>query len=126
MPVIRGIKMKYNPTAPIYLQIIECLKKDIVTGSLAPGARLDSVRALSDRFEVNLNTMQRACSELEKLGAINTQRGIGSFVTEDKKIITSLQNEMSDDLVSSFISGMQDLGYSDKSVVELINKALKR
>jgi len=33
---------------------------------------------------------------------------------------------MSDDLVSSFISGMQDLGYSDKSVVELINKALKR
>ena len=126
MPVIRGIKMKYNPTAPIYLQIIECLKKGIVTGSLAPGARLDSVRALSDRFEVNLNTMQRACSELEKLGAINTQRGIGSFVTEDKKIITSLQNEMSDDLVSSFISGMQDLGYSDKSVVELINKALKR
>ena len=118
--------MKYNPTAPIYLQIIECLKKDIVTGALAPGARLDSVRVLSDRFEVNLNTMQRACSELEKLGAISTQRGIGSFVTQDHRIITSLQNEMSDDLIGSFISGMQDLGYSDESVVELIHKALKR
>ena len=126
MPVIRGINMKYNPTAPIYLQIIECLKKDIVTGLLAPGARLDSVRALSDRFEVNLNTMQRACSELEKLGAINTQRGIGSFVTNDKTIITSLQNEMSGDLVDSFISGMQDLHYPEDKIIELIRKKLNR
>ena len=126
MPVIRGIKMKYNPTAPIYLQIIECLKKDIVTGLLAPGARLDSVRALSDRFEVNLNTMQRACSELEKLGAISTQRGIGSFVTQDTAVIDSLQNEMSEDLLDSFIRGMQDLGYPEDKICELIRKKLNR
>jgi DNA-binding transcriptional regulator YhcF (GntR family) len=118
--------MKYNPTSPIYLQIIDCLKKDIVTGVLAPGVRLDSVRALSDRFEVNLNTMQRACSELEKLGAISTQRGIGSFVTNDKTIITSLQNEMSGDLVDSFISGMQDLHYPEDKIIELIRKKLNR
>lgn len=118
--------MKYNPTAPIYLQIIEYLKKDIVTGKLAAGSRLDSVRTLSDRFEVNLNTMQRACAELEKQSAIITQRGIGSFVTEDKKIIAALQDEMSGGLVDSFISGMQDLGFPEDIIFDLIRKALKR
>lgn len=53
------------------------------------------MRTLSDRFEINLNTMQRACSELKKQGAIITQRGIGSFVTDDKDIIAALQDEMS-------------------------------
>jgi len=117
--------MKYNPTAPIYLQIIECLKMDIVTGTMAPGARLDSVRALSDRFEVNLNTMQRACAELEKQGAIMTLRGIGSFVTEDKAIITALQAEMSDGLAAVFLSGMLGLGFTENMIFEIIRKALK-
>jgi len=118
--------MKYNPTAPIYLQIIEYLKKDIVTGKLAAGERLDSVRTLSDRFEVNLNTMQRACSELEKQGAIITQRGIGSFVTDDHEVISALQNEMSGGLIDLFISGMQDMGFPEETIVDLIRKALKR
>jgi len=120
------MKMKYNPTAPIYLQIIECLKMDIITGALAPGARLDSVRALSDRFEVNLNTMQRACAELEKQGAIMTLRGIGSFITDDKAIITALQAEMSDGLAAVFVSGMQGLGYTEDMIFEVIRKALKK
>jgi len=118
--------MKYNPTAPIYLQIIECLKKDIVTGRLASGARLDSVRTLSDRFEVNLNTMQRASAELEKQGVIITQRGIGSFVTDNNAVIAALQEEMSGCLVHSFISGMQDLGFQEDTIFDLIRKALKR
>lgn len=118
--------MKYNPTAPIYLQIIECLKKDIVIGVLAPGARLDSVRSLSDRFEVNLNTMQRACAELEKQGAIVTHRGIGSFVTEDKVIISALQEEMSGELMHSFLNGMQSLGYTEDAIFELIRKAVRK
>ena len=118
--------MKYNPTAPIYLQIIDCLKKDIVTGRLPAGSKLDSVRTLSERFEVNLNTTQRACAELEKQGAIITQRGIGSFVTDDKAIIAALQDEMSGGLVDSFISGMQDLGFPEDTLFNLIRKALKR
>jgi len=118
--------MIYNPTAPIYLQIIEFLKKDIITGVLAPGGRLDSVRALSDRFEVNLNTMQRACAELEKQGVIVTQRGIGSFVTEDRTVISALKDEMSDIMAVTFIKGMISLDFTEDEILEIIKKTLKK
>ena len=47
--------MKFNPTVPIYLQIMDVVKKDVVTGVLARGERVESVRALSEKFGVNLN-----------------------------------------------------------------------
>lgn len=118
--------MKFNTTAPIYLQIMDQIKKEIVTGVLACGGRLDSVRALAGRFEVNLNTMQRACSELERQGIIYTQRGVGSFVTRDAKIITALKEEMSKGLIESFIGGMESLGYQKSEILEAIRKVLEK
>ncbi len=118
--------MKFNTTEPIYLQIINCIKKDIVTGTLATGKRLDSVRALSEKFEVNLNTMQRACSELERQGIIYTQRGIGSFVTEDKALISGLKKEMSSTLVEGFINGMAGIGYNKNEILSLIREELEK
>lgn len=118
--------MKFDTTIPIYIQIMDCIKKDIVTGVLARGGRMDSVRALAEKFEVTLITMQRACSELERLGVIYTQRGIGSFVTEDEMVINTLKAEMSAELIESFISGMKDLGYSKDEILEIIEKELRK
>ena len=117
--------MKYNAKVPIYLQIMDSIKKDIVTGVLARGGRLDSVRSLAEKYEVNLNTMQRACSELERQGVIYTQRGIGSFITEDEKVIRTLKKEMSSGLIESFIQGMKDLGYSRMEILDIIRKELE-
>lgn len=118
--------MKFNTTAPIYLQIMNNIKKDIVTGMLIRGGRLDSVRALSEKFEVNLNTMQRACAELERQGVIYTRRGIGSFVTEDETVISALKEEMSAELVENFISGMEGIGYNNDEIFEIIRKVLEK
>ena len=118
--------MKFNPTIPIYMQIMNRIKKDIVTGAIARGERIDSMRTLSEEFGVNLNTMQRACSELERQQVIFTQRGIGSFVTEDETIITSLKMEMSRDLVDDFINGMKGIGYAESEILEIVRKALEK
>lgn len=118
--------MEFNTTTPIYLQIMDNIKKDIVTGVLSRGGRLDSVRALSEKFGVNLNTMQRACSELERQGVLSTQRGIGSFVTEDKVIITALKEEMSLGLIESFVCGMEGIGYKKNEILEIIRKVLEK
>jgi GntR family transcriptional regulator len=118
--------LKFNTTSPIYLQIMDEIKKDIVTGTLIRGGRLDSVRALSEKFGVNLNTMQRARSELERQGIIVTQRGIGSFVTENEKIITSLKEAMSVKLIKGFVNGMESLGYQKNEILEILRKALEK
>lgn len=118
--------MKFNTTAPIYLQIINSIKKDIVTGTLARGSRIDSVRALSEKFEVNLNTMQRACSELERQGILYTQRGIGSFVTEEQEVISGLKKEMSIELVENFIGGMTGIGYNKDEILNILREVLNK
>jgi len=115
--------MNFNPAIPIYMQIMDMIKRDIVTGALARGERIDSVRALSEKFGVNLNTMQRACSELERQNVINTQRGVGSFVTEDAQTIANLKEEMSNGMISEFLQGMQNLGYNKQEILEIIRKA---
>lgn len=118
--------LNFNPAVPIYLQIMDCLKKDIVTGVLTRGGRIDSVRVLAEKFKVNLNTMQRACSELERQGVIYTQRGVGSFVTEDESIISALKEEMSENLIDSFVCGMQSIGYPKSEILKIIRKVLEK
>ena len=118
--------MKFNPTVPIYLQIMDSIKKDIVTGVLSRGERIESVRALSEKFEVNLNTMQRACSELERAQVIFTQRGVGSFVTEDESVIQSLKQEMCSGMVENFVQGMRGIGFANKEVLDIVGKALQK
>ncbi len=118
--------MKFNPTVPIYLQIMDSIKKDVVTGVLVRGERVESVRALSEKFGVNLNTMQRACSELEREQVISTQRGVGSFVTEDEAVISTLKQEMCGGIVDDFIHGMRGIGLKDKEILDIVGKALQK
>ncbi len=116
--------MKFNPTVPIYLQIMDVIKKDVVTGVLARGERVESVRALSEKFGVNLNTMQRACSELEREGVIYTQRGVGSFVTEDDNIIRAVKEQMCGGIVTDFVNGMRGIGFANNEILDIVGKAL--
>jgi GntR family transcriptional regulator len=116
--------MNYDAKIPIYLQIIDAVKKEIVTGKLSRGGRLDSVRSLAEKYEVNMVTMQRACSELERLGIIYTRRGVGSFVSEDEDVVRSLKAGMSAGLMKSFLDGMESLGYDKTEIFEMIKKEL--
>jgi GntR family transcriptional regulator len=117
-----GQPMQFNPTIPIYLQIMDQMKRQIVTGVLARGERIESVRALAEQYKVNLNTMQRACSELEREQVITTRRGIGSFVTEDEAVIDQIKRQMSAGLVTDFLSGMRSIGFTSAEIVSIIQK----
>ena len=55
-----------DSSRPIYLQIIERVQMDIITGRYQPGDKLPSVRDLAQEAAVNPNTMQKALSELER------------------------------------------------------------
>ena len=68
-----------NPNIPIYLQLIESIKRRIVSGELLPGQRLPSVRDLAQTYAVNPNTAQRALSELERDGLVYSERTAVSY-----------------------------------------------
>ena len=65
-----------DSSRPIYLQIIERVQMDIITGRYQPGDKLPSVRDLAQEAAVNPNTMQKALSELERSASETPPRSI--------------------------------------------------
>lgn len=117
--------MNFNDNLPIYMQIIDYVKKEIIKGELKEGEKLDSVRDMSTKMKVNPNTIQRSYQELEREGLVATQRGMGTFVTEDVEIIRKLKKSMASNIVNSFITEMKELGYNSNDIIELIKDNVK-
>ena len=77
--------MEFDDKVPIYFQIKQYLYQTIITDRLKSGAQLPAVRQLAAELTVNVNTVQRALSELIQEGVLVTRRGRGNFVTDDIK-----------------------------------------
>ena len=74
------IQLDFRDARPIYLQIAENFRTQIVTGILEKDEKLPSVRELAVELSINPNTIQRAYRELENQGLIRTVAGKGCFV----------------------------------------------
>lgn len=68
-----------NPQ-PLYQQVVDQIRAHILSGDLAPGAPLPSVRQLAAEISASVITTRRAYLELEKEGLIVTRPGLGTFV----------------------------------------------
>ncbi|WP_251862508.1 GntR family transcriptional regulator [Clostridium sp. Marseille-Q2269] len=118
--------INFNDNMPIYIQIMNYVKENIVNGSFQLGDKLQSVREFSKELRVNPNTLQRAYQELERDGIIFTQRGLGSFISKDKKIMEKLKEEMSREIVQNFLDGMKKIGVKREDILSLVKKELER
>lgn len=65
---------------PVYLQIIDQVKRDIALGRLVRDERLPTVRQLAQQLAINPNTIGKAYRQLEQEGIIVTKAGAGAFV----------------------------------------------
>lgn len=110
---------------PIYLQLMEKIQQDIISGVYHAGDRLPSVRELALEVSVNPNTMQKALSELERNGLVHTQRTSGRFITEDKTMLKQLKTELAAVHIQDFLNTMKQLGFPPEEILELIEKTIK-
>lgn len=81
---------------PMYLQIIEQIRRRIAIGDWRPGQEIPSIRALAASTRVSVITVKRAYLELEREGVIVTRQGKGSFVAEDAGLSRSLHERQLD------------------------------
>ena len=79
---------------PIYEQIMEQLRKYLMTGVISENERLPSVRELSQTLTINPNTIQRAYRELENQGYIYSVPGKGSFAASQTDISEKRRTEI--------------------------------
>ncbi|MFR4807606.1 MAG: GntR family transcriptional regulator [Peptostreptococcus anaerobius] len=103
----------FDNNVPLYLQVIDIIKKKIISGDYQPGDQLESVRYLAGEFEINPNTIQRALSELENQGLLFSQRTRGRYVTEDTNLIKEERFKMSQVLIEESIKALYDLGFTN-------------
>ena len=76
-----------NSDLPIYLQIVNQIKDEILSGKMKENEMLPSMRALAKELGISFITTKRSYEELEKQGLINTIPGKGCFVSAFNKEI---------------------------------------
>ncbi len=83
-----NIVISTGSNTPIYKQITDQVWLAVVTGKLAVGDQLPSVRALAEELVVNPNTIARAYADLMRDGLIESRAGRGVFITRKRKVFT--------------------------------------
>ena len=112
----------FNNERPIYIQIVEKIRLEIISGKLKTGERLPSVRELALTARVNPNTMQKALAELEDEGLVYTERTNGKFVTENVELIEKIKNELAKEKVNNYLNDMKNIGISYNEAVKYLQE----
>ncbi len=117
--------MEFNNNMPIYIQIADDIKKQIVNGKIHIGDKLPSNGELAVMYRVNPNTVQRIYKHLENDGVCYTKRGIGTFVCENENLVSELKSEMVNSIVKEFMEKMYSLNYSKEEIIKIIEENKK-
>ena len=112
----------FDNQTPIYIQIIEIIKTEIITGKYALGQKLPSVRDFALQFDANPNTVQKALFELEEMGLIITERTSGKYVTCDENVLINLKLSKVDKIIEDYFTQMAKMGINKEDAKKLINK----
>lgn len=113
-----------DDSRPIYLQLMERIQHDIISGVYQPGNKLPSVRDLALDAAVNPNTMQKALSELERGGLVYSHRTSGRFITDDSTLLKKIKTDLAQEYISTFLGQMRHLGLNDSETLEMIKETL--
>ena len=111
---------------PLYLQIINSLKREISEGRLQPGASLPSFRGLAEELLVSVITVKRAYEELEREGIIYRRQGLGTFVSEvapDRS--RAVKTARAQELFREGVREASEAGLGAKAILQLVQSVIR-
>ncbi|WP_438445033.1 GntR family transcriptional regulator [Gorillibacterium sp. sgz5001074] len=120
------MQLNFNSPKPIYLQMVDEVKKALARGELLPGDKIPSLKERAQMSQVNPNTVQRAYQEMEREGLTETLRGQGTFIKKDPELLQRIRSEMAQAAVLQFIEEMQGLGIEPGETERLLHDHLFR
>ncbi len=114
------MKWQFESDRPIYLQIVDILKADIIANDYEVGQKFPSVRELAQLASVNPNTMQKALVELEREGFLESAGTMGRVISKKDGDINTKRVQFAKKKALEFVSLMQTIGYEEKDIVKFI------
>lgn len=115
--------MEFSASTPIYLQVVEDIKRQLMSGELKPGEKLWSARDMAIRYQINPNTAARVYKELEAEQLCYTKRGLGTYLTEDDGIAQQLRKEKAEQMMKTVVKELTALGYTKEELSRLLEEA---
>ena len=123
-----NISIDLRSDIPIYLQIVEQVRQQVVNGALKPGDQLPTVRSLALDLRINFNTVSRAYRMLDESGIISTQQGRGTYILEmpPPEIAERLRVESMDAITRHYLAQISRLGFTTEDALVHIRSQFSR
>jgi GntR family transcriptional regulator len=125
--LLENIQLDFRSGTPIYTQIVEQVKQQVISGELTPGDQLPTVRALALELRVNFNTVARAYRLLDEAGIISTQQGRGTYILDEPspERTDKLRQQALEALTRDYLSEAYRLGCSPDEISEALREQLE-
>lgn len=120
---VEEMALQLNNRTPVYQQVIQYFKEEIVSGRLQQGQEIPSRRELANQLKINPNTVQRAYKEMEEMSLIYTDGNMPSQVTTNQKVIQATREELVSNALNEFIRSVQSIPVPLDELMTLIEKA---
>ena len=106
---------------PIYEQISTQIRDQILSGALAPGEALPSIRALAKDLRVSVITTKRAYEELERAGYVYTVPAKGSYVAEkNTQLVREAYLTQIEEHMAQILPLADSCGLGEEELVEML------
>ena len=110
----------FNSEKPVYLQIIEYIKKQILLDKIKDRDEMPSRREVASTLGINPNTVQKAFKELENEGIISTSSNAKSIITVNEEIKQRIASELKNEATVKYVKYIKSMNLSFKEAIELI------
>lgn len=111
---------------PIYEQLMNQVKNEIISGSLAENEILPSVRALSSELRISALTVKKAYDRLEEEGFVVTVHGKGTYVAAtDKNLALEARKKSVEDDFATAVQKASAVGFSRNEILEIVKIILE-
>jgi GntR family transcriptional regulator len=111
---------------PLYQQIVDGIKREVLADRLTAGSALPSYRVLAEQLLVSLITVKRAYEELEREGITFSRQGLGTFVAARGNDRTRADRRgVARDALRSAISAGRQAGATDRELIQMLRDELK-
>jgi DNA-binding transcriptional regulator YhcF (GntR family) len=120
--------MKMKPTlnedTPIFLQIADMIKDDLVEGLLSEGEQIPSTTELSNFYNINRATAQKGIALLMDEGIVAKKRGIGVFIAEDArdKLVNTRMQDFSNSYIQNMVKEAKRLNISKEELIRRVEQ----
>ena len=107
---------------PIYFQIVNQVKHQILSGELAEGSALPSIRKLAMELQISVITTKRAYEDLEKEGLIDSVAGRGMFVaTQNLELVREKKIKVVEEKLAEAVTLAQLHGIAQQDLTAMLN-----